>query len=245
VLGHDVDHRTDIFSLGSVLYEMFTGTRAFRRPSTVETMTAVLQQDPADPLTVNENLSLVAAAVVRRCLEKNKEERFQSARDLTFDLQQLRDLTGTLKPNRGAWPSRRNVLPALLAAAVVLEGVALAVLLRRPPPPPPPEPPAVSFEQLTFSRGRIGGARFAAGGGAVVYSEARQGNALEMWRIDLADSPASRPLNYPRGSDVLAARAGELALSLNRRFMLGERFVGTLAVAPIGGKDARSRRMSK
>jgi dipeptidyl aminopeptidase/acylaminoacyl peptidase len=229
VLGHDVDHRTDIFSLGSVLYEMFTGTRAFRRSSTVETMTAVLQQDPADPLTLNENLSSVAAAVVRRCLEKNKEERFQSARDLTFDLQQLRDLTGTLKQIRGPWLLRRKVLPALLAAAVALEGVALAVLLW-----PAPEPPAASFEQLTFSRGRIGGARFASAGHSVVYSEAREGTALKIWQLDLADTPSSRLLDYPPGSDVLAARAGEIALSLSRRFVLGERFVGTLAIAPIG-----------
>jgi Tol biopolymer transport system component len=231
VLGHDVDHRTDIFSLGSVLYEMFTGTRAFRRSSTVETMTAVLQQDPADPLTLNENLSPVAAAVVRRCLEKNKEERFQSARDLAFDLQQLRDLTGIHTPINRTRSIRRNLLPALLATAVVLEGVALAVLRW-----PAPEPPAASFEQLTFSRGRIGGARFASGDVAVVYSEAQEGNALQMWRIDLADRPAARALNFPSGSDLLAARAGELALSLNRRFVLGERFVGTLAEARIGGQ---------
>jgi hypothetical protein len=233
VLGHAVDHRTDIFALGAVLYEMLTGARAFQRPSAVETMTAVLQEDPVDPLTLNASLPPAAAAVVRRCLEKNKEERFQSARDLAFDLQQLRDLTGGTKP-LGAAPSAlgRKVLPAILAAAVLVEGVALAVFLTRARPAP-------AFEQLTFRRGRIGGARFASEGQAVVYSEAREGNALEVWRLDLADSPASRSLDYPAGTDVLAARVGELALSVRRRFVLGERFVGTLAVAPIGGGSPR------
>lgn len=233
VLGGDVDHRTDIFALGAVLYEMFTGARAFQRPSTVQTMTAVLQEDPADPLTLNASLPLAAVAVVRRCLEKNKEERFQSARDLAFDLQQLRDLTGGSKP-LGAAPGafRRTWLPALLALAVLAETTAFTLLLRRPRPTP-------AFEQLTFRRGRMGGARFASDGQAIVYSEARDGNALEVWRLDLADSPASRSLDYPPGTDVLAARSGELALSLRRRFILGERFAGTLAVAPIGGGAPR------
>ena len=69
-----------------------------------------------------------------------------------------------------------------------------------------------------------------------MYSEARQGNALlRVGRIDLADSPASRELEYAPGTDILAARTGELALSLRRRFLIGERFVGTLALAPSGG----------
>ncbi|HEY7475832.1 MAG TPA: protein kinase, partial [Vicinamibacterales bacterium] len=233
VLGKGVDHRSDIFALGAVLYEMFTGTRAFHRASTVETMTAVLHEDPPDPLTFNANLPPAAIAIVRRCLEKNKEERFQSARDLAFDLQQLRELTGGTGSGGAARPGpRRRILPALLAAAVALEAILLALLLTRPRSEP-------GFDQLTFRRGRIGGARFASDGQAVVYSEARDGNAMEVWRTDLADSPAARPLGFPNGSDILAARAGELALSLRRRFVLGERFTGTLAVAPIGGGSPR------
>ena len=100
VLGRPLDHRTDIFALGAVLYEMFTRARAFKRGSAVETMNAVLHDEPADPLTLNPGLPPMAAMIVRRCLEKNKEERFQSARDLAFGLQQLRDVTGGTKPIR-------------------------------------------------------------------------------------------------------------------------------------------------
>ena len=100
VLGRPLDHRTDIFALGAVLYEMFTRARAFKRGSAVETMNAVLHDEPADPLTLNPGLPPMAAMIVRRCLEKNKEERFQSARDLAFGLQQLRDVTGGTTPIR-------------------------------------------------------------------------------------------------------------------------------------------------
>jgi Tol biopolymer transport system component len=233
IRGEPVDHRVDIFALGAVMYEMFTGARAFKRASSLETMTAILEEDPADLLTQSGNLSPMAAAVVRRCLEKNREERIQSARDLAFDLQQLRDVTAGTKPPAAARSRARSVIrPALLVTAGLVAGAGLALfaLFRTPAP---------SFEQLTFHRGRIGGARFASEGTAVVYSEARRGNDLGVWRLDLADRPASRALGFPVGSDVLAARAGELALSLGRRFVLGERFVGTLAIAPVGGGSPR------
>jgi Tol biopolymer transport system component len=232
VLGEPVDHRTDIFSLGAVLYEMFTGTRAFQRPSSVQMMSAVLEEEPADPLTLNVTLPPLAAAVVRRCLEKKKGERFQSASDLAFALLQVREPTKGTTPAEEPSRRGRNVVLAMLATAIVVEAVALGVLLFRPGTAP-------TFEQLTFRRGRIGGARFVSDGQAVVYSETREGSALEVWRLDLADSPLSRSLNYPADTDVLAARAGELALSLRRRFVLGERFVGTLALAPIGGGTPR------
>ena len=124
---------------------------------------------------------------------------------------------------------RLRITLGALTTALILIAAALAALLMRPDNNP-------SFQPLTFTRGRIGGARFAADGQAVVYSEARQGNALlRVGRIDLADSPASRELEYAPGTDILAARTGELALSLRRRYLIGERFVGTLALAPSGG----------
>ena len=107
-------------------------------------------------------------------------------------------------------------------------GATIGVLLQTPHP-------GATFEQLTFRRVRIGGARFASEGQAAIYSETREANVTEVSRMAFADSPQSQRLNYPSGGDVLAARPGELALSMRRRFLLGERFVGTLALAPIAG----------
>jgi Tol biopolymer transport system component len=232
VLGHAIDHRSDIFGFGAVLYEMLTGARAFERPSSVQTMTAVLQDEPADPLTLNPKLPALAGAVVRRCLEKDREERFQSARDLVFALQQLRELTAGQASGVAGRAGRRRLLPALVIASILVAVAVAALLLWRPPA-------AATFEQLTFRLGRIGGARFTPDGRTVLYTETREGNALEVWRLDLGDSPSSRTLDFPMGTEVLAARAGEMALLVRRRLVLGERFVGTLALAPLSGGAPR------
>lgn len=225
LLGEAVDHRTDLFALGALLYEMFAGAPAFRRASTLETMRAVLSEEPAELLERNGNLPPAAAAVVRRCLEKNKEGRFQSARDLAFHLQQLHEMATLPKRPPARRAARRLVVLGVLGVAVLAGAASLLVpAFWRPVP---------TFEQLTFRRGRIGGARFASVGGAVVYSEARDGKPLEVWWVGGPDSPESRLLGH-KGSDVLAVRAGKLALSMGRRFVFGERFVGTLAEAPLG-----------
>jgi hypothetical protein len=226
LLGEEVDHRSDLFALGAVLYEMFCGIAAFRRASTSETAKAVLSEDPVDLLERNPSLPRAAAAMVQRCLEKNKAERFQSARDLAFQLQQLHEMTTTGRTQPVLRVTRRRAALLLTVAVAALAAMAALLLatLRRPVP---------SFEQLTFRRGRIGGARFASEGGGVVYSEAREGRPLEVWWLSGPDSPESRLLGH-QGSDVLAVRGGKLALSLGRRFVVGARFVGTLAEAPLG-----------
>jgi serine/threonine protein kinase len=227
VLGQDVDHRSDIFALGSVLYETLTGVRAFQRPSAVETMSAVLREEPPDVLSLNPAVPPAAAATVRRCLEKSRDERFQSARDLAFHLQQL------LQSTSGSYPlpplptkGRR----ALLAVALVVAAVAVTLPWRLVPPPPAP-----SFQQLTFHRGRIGGARFSEAG--IVYSQTR---ALEEPVVYLKVRGGPEPRKLYDRADVLAICAGELALSVDRRFVKGERFVGALASAPAGAGSPRA-----
>jgi tRNA A-37 threonylcarbamoyl transferase component Bud32 len=223
VAGGETDQRTDIFALGAVLYEMLTKARAFQRSSAGETLNAVLQEDPQDPLLLNPSLPPAAGAAVRRCLEKAPDERFQSARDLAFHLQQLAQASTTTHPVITALAPARRFFGAAALGALAL-GAALLFWLTREPPASP------TLQQLTFHRGRIGGARFA--GQAIVYSQAL-GLHPEV-ALMLAGSPEARALGYT-GADVLATRSGEVLLSLRRRFIGGERFVGTLALAPLGG----------
>src|SRR5262245_24585100 len=89
VKGRAVDHRSDIFSFGAILYEMLSGRRAFHGESAAETMSAILKEDPLELSETNERISPALERLVNHCLEKNPEERFHSARDLAFAIEAL------------------------------------------------------------------------------------------------------------------------------------------------------------
>ena len=95
VRGRPADARSDIFSFGAILYEMLAGQRAFRGDSAADTMSAILKEDPPDISLTNQNVPPGIERIVRHCLEKNPEQRFQSARDLAFDLEALSGVSGT------------------------------------------------------------------------------------------------------------------------------------------------------
>src|SRR5437016_4824675 len=87
VRGQKVDHRSDIFSFGAILYEMLSGRRAFHGESAADTMSAILKEDPPDLSDTNQNISAALERLVNHCLEKNPESRFHSASDLAFSLE--------------------------------------------------------------------------------------------------------------------------------------------------------------
>jgi serine/threonine protein kinase len=89
VRGFTADHRSDIFSFGAILYEMLTGHRAFSGETVMDTMSAILNEDPPDLLATVSSIPAGLARVVHRCLEKSPTARFQTASDLAFALQSL------------------------------------------------------------------------------------------------------------------------------------------------------------
>jgi len=124
VRGETADPRTDIFAFGAVLYEMLSGVRAFRRDTPAETMTAVLKDDPPELSDPTRVVSPALERIVRRCLEKNPEQRFQSARDLSFALSALSGTEASVMGRAAAVPPRRATLLPWLAAALAMVAVA-------------------------------------------------------------------------------------------------------------------------
>jgi tetratricopeptide (TPR) repeat protein len=135
VRGETVDGRSDIFSLGCVLYEMVSGKRAFARDTAVETMSAILKEEPAEISTVGEAPPPELSGTIRRCLEKRPESRFQSASDLAYNLQTISSasMVSMVQPatRAGRW---RRAAPWLVAVAgfVVAIGIALWAPWREP-----------------------------------------------------------------------------------------------------------------
>ncbi len=222
VRGEPVDHRTDIFSFGATLYEMVGGTRAFRGDSAIETLHAILNNDPPELATAETAVRPDIARVVQHCLEKEPSQRFQSARDLSFALTQL---TGAASSSIGraavAAPPRRLswITAAGVLAAAVIGGAGTYVATNHATVTSAP-----SFRQLTFRKGSIGKARFAPDGQTVVTTAAWDGQPriVQSTRID---TRASTPLELSGATLEAISKSGELALMVRGT---------TLARVPIG-----------
>jgi serine/threonine protein kinase/Tol biopolymer transport system component len=234
VQGHAADARSDIFAFGTVLYEMVTGRRAFKAETAPETLTAILKADPFETAENDVTLAPGLERVLRHCLEKSPEERFQSARDLAFALEALSGVSEA--GSRRTAPRRRERSLVALVGAVVLAAVlGLAAgwgLWHRERP---------RSSQLTFRSGLISAARFSPDGRAIVYSAAWDGGPLELYVRRLGDR-ASRPLGL-RGARVLSiSRSGEVAVLLLDEDSARASWLvsgGTLARIPLAGGKPR------
>lgn len=122
VRGEKADSRSDIFSFGVVLYETLTGKRAFSGSTAADRASAILKEDPPDLRASGRNISPALARIVHRCLEKNPQERFESARDLAFHLETLRadSDSGGIKASGSALPARSLATWVTVAVAVLV-----------------------------------------------------------------------------------------------------------------------------
>jgi eukaryotic-like serine/threonine-protein kinase len=138
VRGGLVDHRSDIFSFGAILYEAISGDRAFKGDSSVETMNAILKEDPPELDPLQAKVSPAMNRIVRHCLEKNSGNRFQSARDLGFALGALSGTDSSASIAKVVTsPSRWWIMAAGATLAVAI--LALVIYQSRQPPREPAE----------------------------------------------------------------------------------------------------------
>jgi len=193
--GRAVDHRSDLFSVGTVLHEMLLGRRTFERNSTVETAWAILNDPPA---ALPKGVPRPLQRMVMRCLEKARESRPQSARDLAFDLEVMQT------PARSARSRRLMiVLGAGLAATLAL---AAALSSRR-------AGPQAEFRQITFHRGAVWSARLAPDGKTVFYAVSVDASGPQLHSTTLA-RPAVRRLEGAPANLLAVSSSGELAILL-------------------------------
>ena len=230
VRGQEVDHRTDIFSFGAVLYEMLSGRRAFHKDSGVETMNAVLKEDPPEITPAPLGLSPGLERIVRRCLEKVPEQRFQSASDLAFAIEALSATSGSSPAVRvPAVRKWRRFLP-VAAFAVAVVAVAFALGSSRTATP--------KFRQLVSGPGMISSARFTPDGQSVVYGAAWRGKPFELFTAR-TDSIEWRAMGLPPADITGISRTGDMLILLGWHSRFQWSMTGTLARTPLSGGAPR------
>ena len=133
VRGQPADHRADLFALGAILYEMLTGRRSFHKPTSAETMSAILNEEPTPVSQIAPGVAPALQRVVQRCLEKSPEQRFHSASDLAFALEALSDSGVPVSGSHASSAKSKLTMRTITAAgAAIVVLAALAFWFARP-----------------------------------------------------------------------------------------------------------------
>jgi eukaryotic-like serine/threonine-protein kinase len=249
-MGEELDRRTDLFSLGIVLYEMVTGRQAFPGNTSAAVFDGILNRGPVPPLQLNPQLPPRIAEILDKALEKDLKLRYQTASDFRVDLQRLkRESESHGSSTSGVSPRaqvaaivpasgfKRWQLVALASGIVALALIAGAYVFgKRAGLASSISPP--TYHQLTFRGGTIRMARFAPDGKNIVYSAAWEGNPFELL-ITRPDSPESRPFGLSKAEVLSISAEGEMAVLLNSHNIDPYINVGTLGRVPLGGGAPR------
>ncbi|MCI0413002.1 serine/threonine-protein kinase [bacterium] len=226
--GKLVDFRSDQFSVGSILYEMVTGRKAFAKETAAETMASVIREEPESVSSIDAAIPGPLRWIVERCMAKDPEERYASTRDLARDLQSLRDhfaeivTSGETRPYlQSSKSSRAAFLFAILTAVILSVAAAIYWAGRKPAQKP------VVFRSLTYS-GSDSSPAVSPNGELVAFRSDRDG-APKIWlkqlksgnEIALTDGPDDFPRFSPDGSFLLFIRTEGSVSSLYRVPVLG------------------------
>jgi serine/threonine protein kinase/Tol biopolymer transport system component len=233
--GKTVDPRSDIFSFGAIFYELLSGERAFRGETEVDTMTAVLREEPPAVHIEQSTIPVAYREIVRHCLEKDPDNRFQSSKDLVFALQTLTGSSqiSTISLFRPK-PRIRRILPWILAGALAAAALVLGVMLLTRAPAA-----ATVYSRVTFEAGTVYAARFAPKGETILYSAAWDNSPTQVFST-VANSTLTQRLQLGNANLLAVSRSSELALAtggIHSGQM--ETVNGMLSRAPFAGGSPR------
>jgi Tol biopolymer transport system component len=223
VRGEAVDHRSDIFSFGAVLYEMLTGRRAFVRETAAESMAAILKEDPPEIAASGSAVSPALQRIVQHCLEKKPDERFQGARDLAFALENALGSSSPAGEKLVAPASKRRFHPAWWAVLGLGLGMVLAwVSLDRE------EPTAAVAVRLLTHGGHDTSPAASPDGQTIAFTSELDGRP-QIWlkqirggeEMALTSGPDDDARFSPDGSSVLFTRTEGDSTSLYRTTLMG------------------------
>jgi len=240
--GRSLDLHSDQFSFGTILYEMITGRRAWKRNTAAETLTAIIREDPPPIAVAAPSTPSALRWIVERCLAKDPEERYASTRDLARDLATVRDRLSEIggagvRPESGRSPGRR-LLRALLVGAMGLAALGAGLLLAPRLSGKAQAPTQPNWTQVGFRRGVVWSGRFAPDGQTIVYSAAWDGGPVRLFSTR-PGSTDTRTLDLPPGKLLAISSKSELAFVRNPRLLTMLSQPGILVRAGLEGGVGR------